>query len=110
MNGPERKWKRYKVDIRLRIRDWDNAEGAVSVVRSYELSEGGMSVYVSEALEVGTNVLTEFSLRDSSEPLRVKAVVRNQRGFRCGLEFVELPLAARLEIARYLGTFDVIEI
>jgi hypothetical protein len=31
-------------------------------------------------------------------------VVRNRRGFRCGLEFVDLAAAERLEIVRYLDS------
>jgi c-di-GMP-binding flagellar brake protein YcgR len=111
VDAPKRRWKRFKVDIRIRIRRWEEADEAASVVRTYELSEGGASVYASEALEVGTNVMTEFSLHAADKPLRIRAVVRNRRGFRCGMEFVDLPAADRDEILRYLGALvDVIEI
>jgi c-di-GMP-binding flagellar brake protein YcgR len=111
LEGPKRRWKRFKVDIRVRLRRWEDADDTASVVRTYEMSEGGMSVYASDALELGTFVLAEFSLAGTEKPLRLRAVVRNRRGFRCGLEFVELPAAVRLEILRYLGTVEgVIEI
>ena len=111
MEGPKRRWKRFKVDIRVRLRRWEDPDDTASVVRTYELSEGGMSVYASEALELGTFVLTQFSLPGSEERVRLRAVVRNRRGFRCGLEFVEVPAAVRSEILRYLGTVEgVIEI
>jgi c-di-GMP-binding flagellar brake protein YcgR len=111
VNAPVRKWKRFKVDIRVRLRRWDEPEEAVTVVRSYELSEGGMSVYASESLEVGTAMQVAFSLPGTERGLRIRAVIKNRRGFRCGMEFVELDAGARDAILRYLGSLvDVIEI
>ncbi len=89
--GWTRRWKRFKVDIRVRIRRWEEPEDALSVVRTYEMSEGGMSVYASETLEIGTFLQVVFSLPAAAKPLRLRAVVRNRRGFRCGMEFVDLP-------------------
>ncbi len=103
MSSPVRRWKRVKVDIRVRLRRWEEAENAASVMRTFELSEGGMSVYAPDGLEVGTFVMVAFSLPPEEKALRLRAVVRNRRGFRCGLEFVEPPDAVRLEIERYLG-------
>ena len=43
--------------------------------------------------------------------MNIRAVVRNRRGFRCGMQFVDLSVADRHEIARYLSALaDVIEI
>lgn len=111
MNEPKRRWKRFKVDIRVRLRRWDEAEEAASVVRTYELSEGGMSVYASETLTTGTPMLVELTLPNTDHAMRIRATVRDRRGFRCGLEFVELPASERVEILRYLGALEgVIEI
>lgn len=101
-----RKWTRFKIDIRARIRRWEEPEEAASVVRTYELSEGGMSVYASETLEIGTFLQVVLTLPGAANPLRMRAVVRNRRGFRCGLEFVDPPAAEKSELARYLGTTD----
>ncbi|HVJ04507.1 MAG TPA: PilZ domain-containing protein [Candidatus Saccharimonadales bacterium] len=111
VDAPKRKWKRVKVDVRVRIRRWEDPDHMGAVVRTYELSEGGMSVYASETLDVGTFLMAELGLPGSTEQLRLRAVVRNRRGFRCGMEFVDPPPAARAEIARYLKELaDVIEI
>jgi c-di-GMP-binding flagellar brake protein YcgR len=106
LEGPKRRWKRFKVDIRVRIRRWEDPDDTAAVVRTYELSEGGMSVYASDALEIGTFMLVEFSLPAGERPVRLRAVVRNRRGFRCGLQFAEVSVAERLEILRYLGTVE----
>jgi c-di-GMP-binding flagellar brake protein YcgR len=81
------------------------------VVRTFEMSEGGMSVYSAETLPLGTPLIVEASLAGGARPIKVPAVVRNVRGFRCGLEFPEIAEAERNEIARYLSALtDVIEI
>jgi c-di-GMP-binding flagellar brake protein YcgR len=111
VDAPKRRWKRFKVDIRVKLRRWEEPEESALVVRTYELSEGGMSVYASETLETGTFMLAELSLPNTAKPMRLRAVVRNRRGFRCGLQFVDLPEAERTEILRYLGALiGVIEI
>ena len=103
-SSAERRFKREKVDIRVRLRRWEEKDDAATSMRTFELSEGGMSVYAPEPLEVGTCVMVAFSLPPEQNVLRARAMVRNRHGFRCGLEFVDLPAAARLEIARYLGS------
>jgi c-di-GMP-binding flagellar brake protein YcgR len=111
MESPKRKWKRCKVDMRIRLRLWETPDNAASVVRTFELSEGGMSIYASETLEAGTRLIVEFSLPQGEGVLKINAVVRNRRGFRCGLEFVDIAEYQQTEIARYLtGLADVIEI
>ena len=104
MSSAERRWKRVKVDLRVRLRRWEEKEDAARPMRSFELSEGGMSVYAPDVLEVGTFVMVALSLPPEERALRLRAVVRNRRGFRCGLEFIDPPDAARLEIARFLGS------
>ncbi len=107
VDAPKRKWKRVKVDIRVRLRRWEEPEETATVVRTYELSEGGMSVYASETLEVGTAMLVGYYRYPvQPEALRIRAVVRNRRGFRCGMEFVDLPAEARSEILRYLAAAE----
>lgn len=101
-SAAERRWKRVMVDIRVRLRRWEEAEEAATVVRSYELSEGGMSVYAPNGLGAGTCVVVSFSLPPDEKVLRLRAVVKYRLGFRCGLEFLDLSAAARMEISHYL--------
>ncbi len=111
MDAATRKWKRVKVDIRVKIRRWDEPATESSVVRTYELSVGGMSVYAVEAMPVGTMVHVELSLPAAQDVLEIQAVVRNQRGFRLGMEFVDLSVAGKAEIQRYLTAEEgVVEI
>jgi c-di-GMP-binding flagellar brake protein YcgR len=111
MNAPVRRFKRVKLDIRVKLRRWEDPEEAAIVVRTFEMSEGGMSVYASVTLDVDTDLATEFTLPGSDEVLKVRASVRNRRGFRCGVEFVNLTVMQAAEIRRFLGALDsVVEI
>jgi c-di-GMP-binding flagellar brake protein YcgR len=114
VDAPKRRWKRVRVDIRVRLRRWEEPEEAGAVVRTYELSEGGMSVYASETLECGAVLLVEMALPGAGKPLRIKAVVKNRRGFRCGMEFVNIAAVDRSQIVRYLaaveGVVEILEI
>ena len=114
VDAPKRRWKRVRVDIRVRLRRWEEPEEAGVIVRTYELSEGGMSVYASETLECGSVLLVEMALPGTAKPLRLQAVVRNRRGFRCGMEFRKIAPIDRSQIVRYLaaveGVVEILEI
>jgi c-di-GMP-binding flagellar brake protein YcgR len=103
-SAAERRWKRVKLDVRVKLWRDPEAEDAATVVRSYELSQGGMSVYAPEQMEIGTPMEVSFTLPPGDKVLRFHAVVRNVRGFRCGLEFVKVSDAERAGLARYLGS------
>jgi TonB family protein len=58
--------------------------------RSVSMSEGGLGVVLAGELHPGDSVGIEFRLPDAGGPFRLKAVVRYQALFHCGLEFVSL--------------------
>ena len=100
MSAALRRWKRVKMDVRVRL--WrEQTDGVVVVLRSFELGEGGMSVYTPEPMALGTMVRVSFSL-PNGDLLHLHAIVRNQRGFRCGLEFVKLGDTDRAALARFV--------
>jgi PilZ domain-containing protein len=98
----DRKWERVKVDVRVRLWLDPAGEGSAMVVRSYEMGQGGMSVYAPEQIEVGALVVVGFALSGSETALRFHGIVRNKRGFRYGLEFLDTSDAERAELARCL--------
>jgi c-di-GMP-binding flagellar brake protein YcgR len=93
-----------KIDTRVVVHKWEGKRGSDLVGRSCEMSEGGIGVFVPDRLEVGSNVMVSLSLFRDAKGLRIPAVVKNQRGSRCGLEFVDLQESERDEIANYLGS------
>jgi hypothetical protein len=83
----ERRWPRYKVDLRLKVmmqrggRNFTFGQGS-------DVSEGGMAAYIPAELEVGELVSVEVTLPYSKETVTLKAEVRNKNGFRYGLEYM----------------------
>lgn len=101
-NAPLRRWQRFKIDVRVKVRRPEEPDTAAVLVRSHVMSEGGMSVYAPESLGIGTSVLVEFALPGISRELRLRAQILNRCGFRCGMEFVERMAADRMVIRRFL--------
>lgn len=58
--------------------------------RSVTLGERGVGLVLAGELNPGDSVGIEFRLPDAGGPFRLKAVVRYQALFHCGLEFVNL--------------------
>jgi TonB family protein len=58
--------------------------------RSVSLGERGVGLVLAGELNPGDSVGIEFRLPDAGGPFRLKAVVRYQALFHCGLEFVSL--------------------
>lgn len=107
MDSSIRRWKRTKIDIRVRLRRLDLADHAGVVVRTYEMSEGGLSLYTPEPLPLDTPVQLEIALPGTGHAFSAKAQVRNRRGFRQGLEFVDIAPRDRAAIRRYLASLTV---
>ena len=105
-SAADRKWNRVKVDVRVKLWLDPAGEGSAVVVRSYEMGQGGMSVYAPEQIDVGSAVVVSFTLPPPDKPLRFSAVVRNKRGFRYGLEFVDVKDPERAELARHLEPLE----
>jgi len=83
---PVRRFRRFKADFRVKMSYTVAGEQRSEVVRSYEFSQGGVSVYSpvqphEEQLEL------EFTLPGQNEALKLRANIRNRRGFRYGMEF-----------------------
>jgi c-di-GMP-binding flagellar brake protein YcgR len=103
----ERRWTRYKVDIRLKV---TLAGSAASSGRNFtfgqgsDVSEGGMAAYIPSELNVGDVVGIEFVLPYSKEAITLRAEVRNRNGFRYGLEYVLISEAHQQLLRKSLQT------
>jgi hypothetical protein len=84
----ERRWPRYKVELRLKVflarqdgRNFTFGQGS-------DVSEGGMAAYIPAEIEVGEIVGIEVKLPYSKQEIAMRAQVRNKNGFRYGLEYM----------------------
>jgi len=90
-SSAERRWQRHKLDlpIRLILRRDGNTTSIISA-RGSEVSEGGLLVFAGTELKTGDEIAVEFTPPFSSEPIRVRAVIRNRAGYKYGVEFLSL--------------------
>ena len=56
--------------------------------RGNELNEGGMEVFGGLELAIDEKVTIEFTPPYTGRPIRVRARVRNRRGYTYGIEFL----------------------
>jgi hypothetical protein len=94
-----RRFPRYPVDMRISAQVF-RPSGSISMWgRSHELGEDGVGGTLTGEVEPGEVVSMELSLPATSQPLKVRALVRYRSGFRHGFEFLALD-ARQKEILR----------
>jgi PilZ domain len=98
-NASNRRFPRYPLDIRVSAKVFRPNAPFELWGRSIEFGPDGIGVTLTGELEPGEVATLELTLPGSSQPLRLRALVRYRDGLRHGFEFL-----ARDEIQR-----DVIE-
>lgn len=83
-----RRFRRYKLDVPVRVVVHTDEKTRIIDGRGNELNEGGMALQAGVELEMGDVVDVEFTPAYTGEPLRARAAVRNRNGYRYGLEFL----------------------
>ena len=98
----ERRWQRYKLDlpIRLVVQRDENTTTIVSG-RGSEISEGGILVFAGVELKDGDEIGIEFTPPFSSDPVRIRGIVRNRSGYKYGVEFRWLTPAEEEQTTRF---------
>jgi hypothetical protein len=95
-----RRYSRFPIDLRIKVRAFQNGEFSSSWGRSTELGEDGIGATLTGNLEAGEIVSLELPLPLMPYPLRIRGVVRYRNGQRYGLEFLIVSDAQRDIIRR----------
>lgn len=83
-----RRFPRYKLNVPVRV-IVEKADKVVIVQgRGDELNEGGMAVFAGVEAAVGSHIAVEFTPPYSGNPIRVRCIVRDRRGYSYGVEFL----------------------
>jgi hypothetical protein len=83
-----RRWRRYKVDVPIRVIIHAPSKTSFFLGRGNELSEGGMALTAGVELLPGDALDIEFTPPYSGLPIRHTGIVRNRAGYRYGIEFL----------------------
>ncbi len=97
-----RRYPRVKSDIRVHVFVPPKSPTADSFGRGYDISEGGMAVYVPLELAVGQDVMVVLEVPQCRVRLGLTATVRNRNGYRYGVEFARMSNTERQELKRAL--------
>lgn len=83
-----RRWPRYKLDIPVRV--ISTKDGKVRLVqgRGNELNEGGLTIFAGVELALGEEIAVEYTPAYSGAPIRARAVVRDRKGYKYGVELL----------------------
>ena len=85
-----RRSERLRVDFPIKLFFDVQQRRCVLQGKSHDLSQQGMAIYIPAELKVGQFVQIEFVLPNTHQRLGINAVVRDCKGFRCGVEFQDL--------------------
>jgi hypothetical protein len=97
----DRRFRRFGVDIRLRLLTGPANGHKTIFARGSNISEGGMRVFVPADLVLGELVTLELMLPYTEQKLVVRGVLRNRDGFSYGVEYaVSTTAEERTQIAR----------
>lgn len=83
-----RRFTRYSVDIRITVNVFRSGKRFSLWGRSNEFGQDGIGGTLSGELEAGEVVALELALPETTEPLKIRAVVRYRDGLRHGFEFL----------------------
>ena len=106
----DRKFRRYRVDLRLRMLTGPANNHRTIFARGSNISEGGMRVFVPADLVLGEMVTLELMLPYSEQKLVVRGILRNREGFSYGVEYANSTTASeREQIARACKALALIQ-
>jgi c-di-GMP-binding flagellar brake protein YcgR len=85
-----RRWDRCHIDVQVKAKLGVNGEHRVLHGRGTDLSCGGVAAVIAADLVIGQTIDVEVTLPYTTQPVRVRATVRNRDSYRYGLQFVNL--------------------
>ena len=105
----QRRWKRYRVEVRLKVYFQQDGAQTFTSGQGSDISEGGMAAYVPMELNPGDTVELELMFPYSKDPVHILAAIRNRNGFRFGLEFTRILPSDRDILVRSLKALALVQ-
>ena len=91
-----RRWSRYRFDTRIQLSVFREGVTTKYWGRSDELGQDGIGATLSGELQTGEVVSLEFPLPLPPHSIKIRAVVRYNKGLRHGFEFLVMNDEQRL--------------
>lgn len=100
----DRRWRRFPIDVRVKILVSAEAGEAVVHGRSRSISEGGIGVTLTRELSKGTLVTLVFRLPEQTVDQTFQAELAYRTGFSSGFEFRGLLPGQREQLRLYCAS------
>ncbi|HZQ67302.1 MAG TPA: PilZ domain-containing protein [Terriglobales bacterium] len=85
----QRRWKRFEVEIPIRLEALINGARCSFHSTGSDISQGGLSAFMPRDVELGVTVTLVLCLPYARENLTLRGIIRNRSGFHYGIEFVD---------------------
>ena len=95
-----RRFPRYELDVRMLVHIFREGASSTFWGRSTMIGQEGMGGTLTGDLQLGEVVGLEFSVPLSSNPVKLRAIVRYKNGFQYGFEFLAVDAHQRQAIQR----------
>ena len=96
-----RKHARYPLEVRVRICFSKSGFLQRANVKAMDIGANGLSISSPLELPEDSPVEVEMTLPGQKAPMRVKAVIRNHRGVRYGVEFLSTTDVQKQDITQF---------
>ncbi len=109
-DGSERRaFRRYPLDVPVRATLRKAGARLAVHGRGNNISEGGLAAFLPTDLVIGEVIELDLTLPYATQPLKLRAAVRNRRSFTYGLEFVDISPMQKAIIARTCGALELVQ-
>jgi len=96
-----RKFPRFPADLRVKVNFKMNGTLQRAMVKTIEIATHGVSISSPLPLPENSQIELEILLPGTRTPMLVKAMIRNRRGTRYGVEFLSTTDSQRDEITNF---------
>jgi hypothetical protein len=105
----QRRWKRYRVEMRLKVFLPKEGPLKFTFAQGSDISEGGLAAYIPLELNPGESVEVEFIFPYSKNTVRVVADIVNKNGFRYGMAYAKIDPTDRDVLLRALKNLELVQ-
>src|ERR1700752_4058287 len=85
-----RRYSRHRAGLRVKVTVLRDSGYVEILGRCSDIGRGGLGTVLTSEVAAGEVISVEFALPPSTEPLQLRTIVRYQKGFVHGMEFLGL--------------------
>jgi len=114
VNFERRKYPRFNVDLPIEYYRIDSSIGQTG--KALNISEGGLLLYLTDQMEIGQHLKSNFSFTSGSEIDSIEMLAEVARididlgevwgDYRCGVNFIDVSPEDMTKLKNFIGSFS----